>query len=73
MNRQEVEWSKYASGLLGYIDAGLSRFIKTDYKVDINMSMYGILHELQESTSVDQLSFDLQRVAKEYEKYLQNR
>ena len=33
MNRQDVEWSKFASGLLGYIDAGLSRFIETDYKI----------------------------------------
>ena len=39
MNRQDVEWSKFASGLLGYIDAGLSRFIETDYKIDLNMSM----------------------------------
>ena len=38
MNRQDVEWSKFASGLLGYIDAGLSRFIETDYKIDLNMS-----------------------------------
>ena len=69
MNRQDVEWSKFASGLLGYIDAGLSRFIETDYKIDLNMSMGEILHELQESTSIDQLSSDLQGVAKEYERH----
>lgn len=33
------------------------------------MSMGEILHELQESTSIDQLSSDLQRVAKEYERH----
>lgn len=51
---------------MGYISDGHNRFIQTDYEVDLGMSDLDILHELWNATSVEQLSPELQRVAREY-------
>ncbi len=69
MMLEDVKWSKFAAGLYSYISAGRSRLIKTNYDVKINMSDGDILHELQICTKIEQLSPELQRVAKEYNKW----
>ena len=66
MTHEEVKWSKFASGLYSYISEGRNRFIQTDYKAYLNMSDGEILRELQTCTGIEQLSPELQRVAKEY-------
>lgn len=66
MTLSEVRWSKFAAGLFGYISDGRNRFIRTDYEIHLDMSDSDILHELWDSTSVEQLSPELQRVAREY-------
>lgn len=66
MTLSEVRWSKFAAGLFGYISDWRNRFIQTDYEIHLDMSDLDILHELWNATSVEELSPELQRVAKEY-------
>lgn len=66
MTLSEARWSQFAGRLLGYISDGRCELVETDYEVDLDMSDWDILHELWNSTSVEQLSPELQRVAREY-------
>lgn len=66
MTLSEVRWSQFAGRLLGYISEGRNRLIQTDYEIDLDMSDLDILHELWNVTSVEQLSPELQWVAREY-------
>lgn len=66
MTLSEARWSQFAGRLLGYISDGHNRFIQTDYEVDLDMSDLDILYELWNATSVEELSPELQRVAREY-------
>ena len=66
MTLSEARWSQFAGRLLRYISDGHNRFIQTDYEVDLDMSDLDILYELWNATSVEELSPELQRVAREY-------
>ena len=61
-----VQWDKFAGHLLSYIEEGTSKLVKTNYKVDINMSLGDIQKELIEKSSIDELSPELMKIAKEY-------
>lgn len=63
----EAQWSRFAAGLLGYISDYRSKFVKTNYKVDLNMSLGEVQQELMEKKSIDELSPQLQKIAREYQ------
>ena len=61
--------SMFCGRLLSYIDNYYCEFIKTDYDVQLDMSMENVIKELQESTSFDELSPQLQNVARQCAEY----
>lgn len=63
----EAKWSRFCGGLLGYIEAYYNRFIKTDYEIELEMTMHEVIKEVQQSTSISDLSPQLQKIAKQYE------
>ena len=62
----EYQWDRFAGNLFSYITDGTSNLVKTNYKVDINMSLGDIQKELIEKSSIDELSPELMKIAKEY-------
>lgn len=63
----EAKWSRFCGGLLGYIEDYYNRFIKTDYEIELGMTMHEVIKEVQQSTSISDLSPQLQKIAKQYE------
>lgn len=63
----EAAWSRFCGGLLGYIDDYYCRFTKTDYEINLDMSRGDIVRELQLSSSIDNLSPQLKKVAEQFE------
>ena len=63
----EAKWSRFCGGLLEYINNYFNRFVKTDYEIDLDMSIEDITKELRSAASIDDLSPQLQKVAKQYE------
>lgn len=67
---KECRWSRFAAGLLNYIECGRGTLIKVDYKIDLDMPLGDILNELQICSNIEELSPELQKVANEYSIYL---
>ncbi|MDR1774044.1 MAG: hypothetical protein LBR30_04170 [Clostridioides sp.] len=65
---KEAEWSRFCGRLLSYINDYYSIFVKTDYEIELEMALGEILEELQNSRSVEDLSPQLRKIAKQYEK-----
>lgn len=63
---EEAKWSRFCGGLLGYINDYYNRFIKTDYEIQLDMNIEDVTAELQKSTSMDDLSPQLKKVAEQY-------
>lgn len=61
-----AQWSRFAGGLIDYINRYYSCFIKTDYKIDLDMSQSEILEELINKSSINELSKPLRIVAEQY-------
>ena len=70
MTYEEVVWSRFARGLLEYIEMGCYFPDKVDYEVHLDMTTVDTYKELQESIKISQLSMELRRVAFEYLDYL---
>lgn len=66
----EAKWSRFCGGLLEYINNYCCEFIKTDYEIELDMTMGEVETELQISCSIDELSPQLKVIANQYEKYL---
>lgn len=64
---EEAKWSRFCGGLLGYINDYYNRFVKTDYEIELDMSIEEVTAELQKSTSMYDLSPQLKKVAEQYE------
>ena len=66
---KECRWSRFAAGLLSYIEYGRGTLIKVDYKIDLDMPLMDILNELQTCSGIEELSPKLRKVAEEYSIY----
>lgn len=64
----KAQWSRFCGRLLGYINDYYCSFIKTDYEIDLDLDMNEIITELQNSTSIEDLSPQLKSVAEQYMK-----
>lgn len=67
---EEAKWSRFCGGLLGYINNYYSKFIKTDYEIQLDMGIGEFTEELRKSKSMDDLSPQLKKVAEQYESTL---
>lgn len=67
---EDARWSRFCGGLLGYINEYYCKFIKTDYEIELNMKHEDILNELQNASSINDLSPQLKKVAEQYKKSL---
>lgn len=63
MTKEEAYWGKFSAGLYGYISDYYNRFIKTDYQVNLTMSLGEVQQELMTVKSIDELSAELKKVA----------
>ena len=67
MNEYEkAKWSRFCGGLLGYINDYYNRFIRTDYEIELDMTIEEVSTELQNSTSINDLSPQLKAIAEQY-------
>lgn len=64
----EAEWSRFGGMLLEYISNYYSSFIKTDYEIDLEMSLGDVMNELQIKDSIEDLSPQLKRVAEQFKR-----
>ena len=64
---EEAKWSRFCGGLLGYINDYYNRFVKTDYEIELDMTIEEVTKELQNATSINDLSTQLKVIAKRYE------
>ena len=64
---EEAKWSRFCGGLLGYINDYYNRFVKTDYEIELDMTIEEVTKELQNATSINDLSPQLKVIAKRYE------
>lgn len=69
---KEAAWSRFCGGLLGYINNYYSCFIKTDYEIQLDISMGDVMAELWKAASIDDLSPQLKKVAEQYEKTIKD-
>lgn len=63
---EEAKWSRFCGGLLGYINSYYNRFVKTDYEINLDMTIEEVTNELQNATSINDLSPQLKVIAKQY-------
>lgn len=64
---EEAKWSRFCGGLLGYINDYYNRFVKTDYEIELDMTIEEVTEELQSATSISDLSPQLKIIAERYE------
>lgn len=64
----EVEWSRFGGRLLEYISNCWSSIVKTDYEIDLDMPLGDVINELQQKSSIEELSPQLKRVAEQFER-----
>lgn len=66
MTKKEADWGKFSAEFYGYISDYYNRFIKTDYQIDLTMSLGDVQRELMTAQSIDELSPELKQVAQQY-------
>lgn len=63
---EEAKWSRFCGGLLGYISDYYNRFVKTDYEINLDITIEEVTKELQNSTSINDFSPQLKTIAEQY-------
>ncbi len=64
---EEAKWSRFCGGLLGYINDYYNRFVKTDYEIDLDLTVEEVTNELQNAVSINDLPPQLKTIAEQYE------
>lgn len=66
-----IEWSRFAAGLINFISIGQSSLVHHDYDI-VNFKLTGaqIFDELTRKNRIEDLLPELQVVAKQYKEYL---